>query len=133
MIPWPYHAAELAAELRPDVRGNRARVAPVRADVALRAQMGGCGLAGGDNLAGVLVAQLVEREVAQLGDAHGFRQLFCTVQIAQTQTRAQVRLRIRGQRKAALSHRLPQAYGSHDIRHRLAGAHMHRHVATAAD
>ena len=110
-------------------RRHARRKAPLHAGFGQRAQPARRRVAGGHDLLGVLVAQLVQREGASPGDVQRGGQPFGRVQRGQALARAQVRLGIGLQAEAAFGHRRVQARGGQHVLQRLARACMHQHGA----
>ncbi len=105
------------------------REAPLNALLHQHTQPAGGRVAGGHDLLGVFVTQLVQREGALARDAQRGRQRVGGVQRGQPLARAQVRLGIGLQRQAAFGHRLLQTRGAEHVLQRLARARMHQHRA----
>jgi len=82
-----------------------------------------------NDLARVLVAQLVERKGAALGPGHARGQPIGRIQQAQAQPRTQVGLGVGLQRRAGLGHAAVQARGLQHIEQRLARTRVHAHIA----
>ena len=120
---------ELALDLLADRRGNAVGPAPARAFVGQTAQVAGRRLAVGYDLRGVVVAQLVEREVAAVGHAQGLGQQLGREGQPEPAPRAQVALGVAVQRLAALGQRPAQPGRCQHVLQRLAAAHMHGDVA----
>ena len=89
------------------------------------AQEGGRGLAVRNDLIRVLVAQLVERETALLGDCQRLRQQLGRIDAAESIQGAQVLFGVRRQLAAALRERRAQPHRCQRILQFLAAAHMH--------
>ncbi len=77
----------------------------------------------------VLVAQLVQTEVAARRHHQCVGQQRGRVKLPQPQARTQMGFGVGLQCKAALTHRSPQAHGGDHVLQRLARAHVHVHVA----
>ncbi len=112
------------------VHGRHAlREAPGHALLHQRAQPAAGRVAGGHDLLGVLIAQLVERKRATPGDVQRGGQPFGRVQCGQPLARAQVRFGIGLQAEAAFGNgTLEPGCGEHVLQ-RLARACVHQHRA----
>ena len=91
--------------------------------------MAGRGLAGGNDLLGILIAQLVEVERAALGDRERLLEERRGIELAQALERPQAALAVRKQANARLVQRNSQPNGREHILQGAAAAPMHVHVA----
>ena len=93
------------------------------------AQMAGRGLARGNDLLGILVAQLLEVERAALGDRERLLEERRGIELAQALEGPQAALAVRKQANARLVQRNSQPNGREHILQGAAAAAMHVHVA----
>ena len=105
------------------------RVARLRLLVGHAPQPRGRRLAGGHDLLRILVAQLVERERAALGDRLRLHQQFGGIDAGEPVQRPQVALRVRRKQPAALRERRLHAHGRQHVGELAAAAHVHVDVA----
>jgi hypothetical protein len=77
----------------------------------------------------ILIAQLVEREIAARGDARALGEKLRRIELREAHAQPQVALGVRLQRLPALGHRLAQPDRRQHILQRLARAQVHVHVA----
>ncbi|MCY1515549.1 hypothetical protein D9M68_501380 [compost metagenome] len=80
-------------------------------------------------LAGVLVIQLVQAELAATGNAHRFGHQLRRVEAGQQLTAAQVALAIGEQAEPGLGYRAVMAHGGHAVLQGAAATGMHMHIA----
>ena len=116
-------------DLRAPARIDASGPASVHAGQRQGPQMGGGRDPGRNHLARVLVADFVEREVAQRGHDEGLRQQVGRILLRQPQPAAQMGFGIRLQVQPASGQRVVQPGGCHHILQRLARTQMHMDIA----
>ena len=120
-------------ELLPDLLRHfvwhAARIAHLKPLLDLGAQIGGRRLAGRHDLLGVFVAQFVERETAEAGNAHRLGEQFRRIELRQPQPRAQMPFAVGEQRMPRRIDRHIQAQRRQGVLQRPSAAHVHVHVA----
>ena len=97
------------------------------------AQIAGRGLAGGNDLLGILVAQHLERELAARGDDERLGEPCGRIDAAQRLDRSQVTLAVRVQRVAGFGNGGLEADRGQRVLQRAALALVHVHVACGDD
>ncbi len=129
LVPHVGDQFELVFDLLREPLGRALRPAPGRALQGQLPQPGRRRLPLGHHLAGVLVAQLVERKRAARRHRQRLGQQLGRITPAQRQARTQVLLGVGLQRQPAGAQRLADARGGEHVLQRFARAHMHVHVA----
>ena len=120
---------ELVVDLRAHLLRNARRPALARAGFRELAQMRGRGFTGRHQLARIFVAQLVEREVRERGDLHGFREQLGWIEPREPRALAQVTFAVGMQPRARLGHRDAVTDRGQRILQAAPLAHVHVHVA----
>ena len=120
---------ELVLDLFEDLLRRAARIARRQAFEDERAQPARRRMPGRDDLLRILVAQLVERETAALGDSDAFVEQFARVQARQAQATPQVLFGVRRERVAERLQRHVQPDRGERVLQRLARANVAEHVA----
>ena len=124
---------ELVLDRRAMLVGQAGGKAPGRALVRELAQLRRRRLARRDDLLGVLVLQLGERELAALRDRHRLLEPGRLVERGQAALRAQVLLGVGGERQAALGDGPSEPRGGKRVLQGLARADVHQHIAGGDD
>ncbi len=130
LVPQLRDECELVLDESAHVRRHSLRPTPLRAVLGQLAQPSCGACAHGHQLLGVLVAQLIERKLAALGDAFGFFEQRARIQTRQFSARAQVPLAARLQFIAHIGYRLVEADRGEQILQRASFADMHLDAAT---
>ena len=120
---------ELVVDLRAHLRRNACRPALARAGFRELAQMRSRRFTGRHQLTRIFVAQLIEREVRERGDLHGFREQLGWIEPREPRALAQVPFAIGMQPCARLGHRDAVTNRGERILQAAPLAHVHVHVA----
>ena len=120
--------SQFIVDLPLHLAGNARRIATVQAALRLPTQIARRGLAEGDDFFGILIAQLVERELAKSGDTHRLGQKCGRIEPGQRLPATQMALAIREQGGAGLLHRGIQAQRRERILQWPPFAHMHMDI-----
>ena len=120
---------QLVVDLRAHGFRHALRPAPARTRLGELAQVRGRGFACRHQLARIFVTQLVEREVRERRDLHGFGEQFGRIELREPLALAQVAFAVREQPLARLRQRDAVAHGGQRILQAAALAHVHVHVA----
>ncbi|MCY1488950.1 hypothetical protein D9M68_226590 [compost metagenome] len=124
---------EFMLELLLDGKGDACRIATVRADIGLCPQIVRRRDAIRDHFLGILITELVQRELAQVCDVDRLRQVAVRVNVGESQAGAQVLLGVRQEVIPTFGNRAMHTDGSQHVMHRLARAYVHGDVAGGDD
>ena len=120
---------ELVVDQLADVGRNASRITPDQPGLGQRAQVRRRCLPRRHDLLGILVAQLVQREMAPLGDRDAFREQCRRIDRRESRARAQMPLAVGEEREAAVGDRLLQPDRGDRVLQRASGAGVHVNVA----